>query len=202
VLVNALGFASIALVGRSINSFLELSVLLLPGIISGIGLWILMRQAPLSPAELPRSTQRPSQRPFRRRLFGAVLVLLALASLVAIGPLVYAKSQLALAKRGGIYATPEEAVIAHISEDWGGARVVKIEGLYASPNRGDGRLPHVWFGGATVWLDRVPAGYHRDNYSAGSYYIRVEEGWIHVPEGAFPGFIGRMMELYHLEGAG
>lgn len=202
VLVNALGFASIAVVGRSFNSFLELAVLLLPGIISGTGLWLLMRQAPHSPVGQTRSPQIPARRPLRRRLLWAGFVLLALASLVTVGPLVYAKSQLALAKRGGIYATPKEAVLANLNRDLGDAQIVRLEGLYVTPSWPDGRLPHVWFGGAMVWLDRVPAGYHRDNYSAGSYYIRVEEGWIHVPEGAFPGFIGRMMELYNLEGAG
>lgn len=205
VLVNVLGFASIALAGRSFNSFLELAILLLPGIISGTGLWLLMRQAPLSPSGLTRSSQRLPQRSTRhsltRRLLWAGLVLLALTSLIVVGPFVYTKSQLALAKRGGIYATPEEAVLANIGESVGDAKVVKIEGLYVSPNWGDGRLPHVWFGGARVWLDRVPTGHRHDNYSAGSYYLRVEEGWIHVPEGAFPGFIGRMMELYNLEGA-
>ncbi len=202
VLVNALAFASIAVVGRSFNSFLELAVLLLPGIISGTGLWLLMRQAPHSPGHQTRSPRIPARHPLRRRLLWAGFALLALVPLVAIGPLVYTKSQLALAKRGGIYATPEEAVLAHIVEGIGDAQVVKIEGLRVSPNWSDGRLPHVWFGGGQVWLDRVPAGHRRDNYSAGSYYLQVEEGWIHVPEGAFPGFIGRMMELYNLEGAG
>jgi hypothetical protein len=203
VLVNVIGFASIALAGRSFSSFLELALLLLPGIISGTGLWLLMRQAPLSPSVETRSSQRLPQRPLPRRLLWVGVVLLVLVPLIVVGPLVYTKSQLALAKRGGIYATPKEAVIAHLNRDWGGAQVVRLEGLYVTPNWSDGRLPHVWFGGANVWLDRVPTGYNRDNYqSAGSYYIQVEEGWIHVPEGAFPGFIGRMMELYKLEGAG
>lgn len=202
VLVNVIGFASIALAGRSFSSFLEMAILLLPGIISGIGLWLLMRQAPLSPNDVTRSSQRLPQHRLPRRLLWVGVVLLVLVPLIVVGPLVYTKSQLALAKRGGIYATPKEAVIAHLNKDWGDAQVVRLEGLDVTPNWSDGRLPHVWFGGARVWLDRVPAGYHRDNYSAGSYYIRVEEGWIHVPEGAFPGFIGRMMELYNLEGAG
>jgi hypothetical protein len=28
----------------------------------------------------------------------------------------------------------------------------------------------------------------------------VREGWVHVSEGAFPTFIGWVMELYNLEG--
>jgi hypothetical protein len=201
-LVNVMAFAAIALAGRSFTSLLELAILLLPGIISGTGLWLLMRQAPLSPEGKTRSPRRPTSHPLRRRLLWVGLGLLVLASLVAVGPLVYTKSQLALAKRGGIYATPEEAVLARIGESKGDAQVVRIEGLRVTPNWSDGRLPHVWFGGGRVWLDRVPTGFRRDNYSAGSYYLQVKEGWIHVPEGAFPGFIGRMMEVYNLEGAG
>jgi len=202
VLVNVLAFVSIALVLQSIYSPLELAIILLPGISSGIGLWLLMRQAPPNPDDKTRSTRRPAPNALRRRLLWAGFGLLALVSLIAIGPFVYTKSQLALAKRGGIYATPEEAVLAHIGESKGGAQVVKIEGFHVTPNWSDGRLPHVWFGGGRVWLDRVPTGYHHDNYPAGSYYLQVEEGWVHVPEGAFPGFIGRMMELYNLEAAG
>lgn len=202
VLVNVLAFASIALVGRSLNNLVEVAMLLLPGIISGTGLWLLMRQSSLSPGDLTGFPLRSPRRPAARRLLWVGLASLALVLLIVAGPLVYAKSQLTLAKRGGIYATAEEAVLANIGESVGDAQVLKIEGLYVSPSWGDGHLPHVWFGGARVWLDRVPAGYRHNSFSAGSYYIRVKEGWIHVPEGAFPGFIGRMMELYSLEGAG
>jgi len=40
-------------------------------------------------------------------------------------------------------------------------------------------------------------GNARDDYDfPGSFYIKVREGWVHVPEGAFPVFIGRMMEVF------
>ncbi len=51
-------------------------------------------------------------------------------------------------------------------------------------------------------MDRVPQGWDRDHYAAGSYFIRVEEGWVHVSEGALPEFIGWAMEFYGMEGAG
>jgi hypothetical protein len=113
---------------------------------------------------------------------------------------IYAATQLALAKNEGIYPTVEKAVIMRNSQGWGGAQVIKVEDVRASVNRHDGSQPHVWFGGARVYLDRVPRGWDRTEYSAGSYFIHVEGGWVHVPEGAFPEFIGWVMALYGMEG--
>jgi hypothetical protein len=113
---------------------------------------------------------------------------------------VYAASQLALAKNKGIYTSVEEAVNQRHSQGWGGAQVVKVEDVWASVNRHDGSQPHVWFGGAKIFLDRKPKGYDKTYYASGSYYLHVKEGWVHMPEGAFPEFIGWVMELYNMEG--
>jgi hypothetical protein len=203
ILISLLAFTPILLVGGSFSGLLTLFIfLLLPGIISGMGLWLLLQQGTQSSTAVTQPRRRPARRPLSRRLLRLGIAFIFLVPLFTIAPLAYTKSQLELAKRDGIYATVEEAVIDRLGQGWGGAEVVRLEGSYAVPNWPDGRLPHVWFGGARVWLDRVPDGYNRDNYSAGSFYIRVEEGWVHVPEGAFPGFVGRMMEIYGLEGAG
>lgn len=115
---------------------------------------------------------------------------------------VYAVSQLALAKNNGVYPKVEEAIIANNSQGWGSAKVVRITNIYAGPNSRDGSQPYLWFGEATVYLDRIPQGGNRTQYSSGSFYMHVRGGWVHVPEGAFPGFIGWVMELYGLEGVG
>ena len=110
----------------------------------------------------------------------------------------HATSQIELAKSRGIYATVVEEVIERNSQGWGGAQVVKIEDVHSGPNW-DGVQPHVWFGSCTIYLDRVPKGRNRTQYSDGNFYIHVREGWVFVPEGAFPEFIGWVMELYDLE---
>ncbi len=199
ILIDALAAGSILSAGKSFTSLAELAVLALPGAISGVGLWLLLSQSHpdmLPPERIEASGEK------RRRLPRFVRVGLGLAALV---PMffaciwAYAASQLVLAKNGGIYATPEEAVIERNSQGWGGAKVVRIDNVRAGPNRANAQ-PHVWFGGADIYLDRIPQGGNRDHYSSGSFYIRVREGWVFVPEGAFPEFIGWVMELYHMEG--
>jgi hypothetical protein len=135
------------------------------------------------------------------RLARVGLGLAALVPLFFVCSWVYAASQLALAKNAGVYPTVEQAIIANNSHGFGGAEVVRIENVRAEPNRRDAQ-PHVWFGYATVYLDKVPQGYNsdHDHYLSGNYYIHVKEGWIFVGEGAFPEFIGWVMELYNMEG--
>jgi hypothetical protein len=201
ILIDALAVGSSVFSGNTITSWIELLVLLLlPGTITGAGLWLLLARSQVA---VVRPDQVLSQEPKSRRFPRLAQMGISLAALVAVFFAclwVYAASQLALAKNEGIYASPEEAILARNSQGWGGASVVKIEDVQASPNNHDGALPHVWFGGATVYLDRVPEGWNRSEYSAGSFYLHVRDGWVHLPEGAFPEFVGWVMELYNLEG--
>jgi hypothetical protein len=201
--LDILAAGSLLLGGRSFTSLIELAVVLvLPGAISGIGLWLLLRQ--IRP-ELPPQVGVIALGAERPRHLGLVRLGLGLAALIPLFFLcswIFTASQLALAKSEGIYRTPEEAVIALNSQGWGGAEVVRIEDVRAAPNSHKGDQPHVWFGGATVYLDRVPEGWDRTQFSAGSYFIHVREGWVHVSEGAFPELIGWVMELYGMEGIG
>jgi hypothetical protein len=200
VLIDIAAACSLLLAGESITNFLELLILLiLPGTITGSGIWLLMKKA------LPNkeyTNVEPAADVVKQSLpvkwIGIGLI--ALIPTFFLCSWVYAVSQLALAKNNGIYPTVEEAVIQKNSQGWGGAQVVKLEDIRASVNQHDGSQPHVWFGGARVYLDRVPQGWDRTEYSSGSYFLHVKEGWVHVPEGAFPEFIGWVMELYDLEG--
>jgi hypothetical protein len=200
VAINVAAACSLLLAGRSFTSLVELLiVLLLPGLITGLGLWILLRD--IKPGRSHDVVEPPIR--IKRRSLWKVWTGLGVVALVPAFFLciwLYTISQLALAKNEGIYATAEEAVIAKNSQPWGGAEVVRLEDVRASINRHDGSQPHVWFGGATVYLDRIPQGWDRTQYSAGSYFIRVKEGWVHVSEGAFPEFMGWVMEFYGLEG--
>lgn len=203
ILVDGLAAGSFLLAGPSFTSLFELvGILVLPGIITGMGFWLLLIQSRTSllsqlPAKIPREK--------RRKLPRFAWISLGLAAAVPLFFLfiyVYAVSQLALAKNNGVYPTIEDAIVAMNSRGWGDAKVVKIENVHAGPNRSNGSQPYLWFGGATVYLDRVPQGGNRTQYSSGSYYMHVREGWFLLPEGAFPEFIAWVMELYGLEGVG
>jgi len=187
------------LAGQSVTGLVNLvTVPLLPGFVTGVGLWILIG---ISQPEKARDAQviQKITWPKRPRLAWIGVGLAALVPMFFLCIWIYTTSQLALAKNEGIYATVEEAVIAR-NKDWGEAEVIRLENVHAGPNSRDGIQPHVWFGGAKVYLDRVPQGGNHSEYSTGSYYIHVKEGWVHVPEGAFPTFIGWVMDVYGLEG--
>jgi hypothetical protein len=201
ILIDGLAAGSILLAGQSFTSLFELvGILILPGIITGVGLWLLLRQFQPRPRrqEMVEAVKSKGRR--LPRMAWAGVGLLAAVPLFFLCIWIYAISELTLAKNNGIYPTVEEAVVARNSQGWGGARVVKIENIHTGPNSWDGSQPEVWFGEATVTLDRVPQGWNRTQYFSGSFYIHVREGWVHVSEGAFPEFIGWVMELYGLEG--
>jgi hypothetical protein len=200
LLIDIIAASSILLMGNSITSLSEFLVLLmLPGLVTGIGLWLLLKQSKPESIGSYITKSRLGTKQLPKKVLWGFLGLGSLVPLFFLFSWFFAISQIELAKSRGIYATPEDAVIALNSQGWGGAQVVEIVGVHAGPNRRDGSQPHVWFGGGTVYLDRVPEGWNRTHYLAGSFYIHVKDGWVHVPEGAFPEYVGWVMELYDLE---
>jgi hypothetical protein len=172
---------------------------MLPNLILGVALWLLLHRAAAStPDVVPQPT---TPRPARHRWRVAALGLLLLVPLLTAGPWVYAKAQLELAKQDGIYPSPAAGFRASAAAVEG-AELLEIRDLVSGPSRDDGRLPHVGFAMGRAYYDRPPAGWNKDYVSGGSYYIRVRGGWVHMREGAFPPLVGRIMEIYHLEGAG
>jgi hypothetical protein len=108
---------------------------------------------------------------------------------------------LAAARREGVYATPEDGMHVLVTKTWIGVDRVEIE--YAGPNSFDGTHPDVWFVTAKVWAarrgDLTPVG-SRGYDSAGSFFLRVHDGWVHVPEGRFPDLVGTLMHLFRYSG--
>ncbi len=105
------------------------------------------------------------------------------------------------AKREGVFATPQEGMHARVERSWIGVERVKIES--AGPNNLDGSEPHVWFVTAKVWAakrgDWKPVS-GRGYDVAGSFFLRVQDGWVHVPEGQFPELVGLCMRLFGYSG--
>lgn len=128
------------------------------------------------------------------------LLAIAILTLVLIATLwFYTTLNLEIAKREGIYETPEDGMRVRVTESW--IDVEKIEITYAGPNSFDGSNPHVWYVIARVWADRRANGkpIHQRGYdSPGSFFLHVQEGWVHVPEGRFPELVGFGMQLFGL----
>jgi hypothetical protein len=81
----------------------------------------------------------------------------------------------------------------------------RVDMLYAGPNSFDGSQPHIWYVIAEVRADRRADGSALGPHGCdapGSYFLHTKEGWIHVPEGAFPGFIGFWMSVFGQAGPG
>ena len=104
----------------------------------------------------------------------------------------YTSSQLALARSRGVYPSAEQAMLAKIDQGYG---VSRVDILYAGPNSHVGRQPHIWFVVAEVRTDTRC-------YAPGSYFLHTKEGWVHVPEGALPEFIGFWMGVFGQAGPG
>jgi len=128
---------------------------------------------------------------------GIPLAFIQLAGILTAMLWAYTTLNLGVAKREGVYANPEAGMRVRVSEGWVG--IERVEITYAGPNSFDGSDPHVWFVTAQVWATRRAdwKPIHQRGYdSAGSFFLRVREGWVHVPEGRFPELIGLGMRLF------
>jgi hypothetical protein len=132
-------------------------------------------------------------------------VLILLGVLIAIIPLawIYTSVQLASARSKGLYSSPEQGMQAIIAKGYTADRSVKI--LYAGTNSFDGSQPHVWY-----VIAQVHASARADGSALGKngcdapgiFFLQTKEGWVFVPEGAFPGFIGFWMKAFGMAGPG
>lgn len=111
----------------------------------------------------------------------------------------YTAVQLKVARIEGVYPTPEDGMRVLVNKSW--IEVDRVEIVYAGTNSFDGSSPHVWFVVADVWAARRGDGkpIHPRGYdSGGSFFLRVKDGWVHVPEGRFPELVGFGMQLFGL----
>lgn len=140
----------------------------------------------------------------RRRFGWLIVVVVLIAVAVGLWPSAlrwYAITQIEQAKREGIYGSPEEGMRDLIARHYRDIERVVID--HAGTNRFDGRMPHIWFVTARVYAaargDGKVISPGQFDYP-GSYFLRIDDGWVHVPEGAFPELVGRAMERFELYG--
>lgn len=116
---------------------------------------------------------------------------------------VYTTTQLNIARSKGIYASAEQGMLAFAEKHYSANHNVKI--LYAGPNDFKGRQPHDWFVIAEIHAASRADGSelkHNGCDAPGLPFLQTKDGWVYVPEGAFPGFVGFWMELFDMAGEG
>jgi hypothetical protein len=115
----------------------------------------------------------------------------------------YTQVQLARYSADGVYASPEEGMLALIDTYYPPEREVMM--VYAGPNSPDGNRPYIWYVIAEVYASvRADGSAMGENGcdAPGSYFLQTKEGWVHVPEQAFPELIGFWMDVFDLAGTG
>jgi len=132
-------------------------------------------------------------------------VLIILGILIAITPVswVYTTARLAVARSKGVYSSPEQGMLAMMDQYYAPDKTVKI--LYAGTNSFDGSKPHVWYVIAEVRASARADGSELGSNGCdapGSFFLQIKEGWVHVPEQAFPGFMGFWMDVFGMAGEG
>lgn len=116
---------------------------------------------------------------------------------------VYTSVRLDIARSMGVYETPEQGMRALVDKDYATDRQVKI--LYAGTNSADGSKPYIWYVIAEVHASARADGSSLSEEGCdgpGSFFLETKDGWVHVPEGAFPGFIGFWMGVFDMAGPG
>ena len=137
------------------------------------------------------------------RIFRWILVLLGFGLICVVSSWIYTTVQLNIAQANGVYSSPEQGMIARAEQYYTADRQVKI--LHAGTNSFDGTKPHVWNVIAEIHASARADGSalgHNGCYAPGSFFLQTKEGWVYVPEGAFPGFIGFWMDVFGWAGEG
>lgn len=141
---------------------------------------------------------------FRRAILAACITLVLTAAII-LSSWIYTTSQLRAAEKAGVFSSAEAGMRDLIAKGYVEPDDVRI--IYAGTNAFDGSSPHVWYVIACVWggrrADGSPTGSRKHNWDQpGSYFLNTRAGWVHMPEGAFPEWIGFWMNVFDLAGPG
>ena len=132
-------------------------------------------------------------------------VLILVGILIAIVPVswAYTSIQLAVARSKGVFATPEQGMIAMLDKVYPPEHTVKF--LYAGTNSTNGSQPHVWYVIAEVRASTRADGSELQKNGCdapGTFFLQTKQGWVSVPEEALPGFMGFWMKVFGMAGDG
>lgn len=132
-------------------------------------------------------------------LSGLIVIVSGLGGLFLLW--MYTTIRVESAKAQGIYPSPKEGMLALIHQRYQGIQKVEVD--HEGTNYLNGSNPHIWYVTAKAWADTRSDGtpLHADGYDwPGSYFLRVDNGWVDMPEGAFPEMIGLGMKIFKIYG--
>jgi len=131
------------------------------------------------------------------------LITLGLVLLSAGAGWIFTSSQLAIASSKGVHASAEQGMQSLIGESYQG--ITSLEILSSGPDSFDGSFPHVRYVVARVCASSRMDGVELDDQGCdlpGSFFLQTREGWVHVPEDAFPEIVGFWMSIFGMAGPG
>lgn len=130
----------------------------------------------------------------RRKLLLAIAAVILVASVVLTSTRVYSAGQLRAMKGQAVYATPQDGMHELIASAYSG--VEKIEIVHA----GKSVFDDLWFVEAHVWAASRSdgKGLSRGYDNPGCFFLRVQNGWLFVPEGKFPEIVAFGQWLFGL----
>ncbi len=132
-----------------------------------------------------------------------VLLLLVFSTVVVFSSWAYTTTKLALARSEGVYPSAEQGMRTRLERAY--VDISRLDILYAGPNSFDGSQPHIWYVIAEVRATMRAGGSRMGANGCdapGSFFIETTDGWVHVPEGAFPEIVGFWMKVFGLAGPG
>ncbi len=118
----------------------------------------------------------------KKMVLGGIIVLLLAAGFGG-GIPVYSTLQVRSLEARGVWESPQEGMRSMIERDY--SRIDKVEIVQA----GKEIFSDLWFVEARVWAERRVdgKGFKGSDYdNPGSFFLRVGDGWVFVPEGRFP----------------
>ncbi|MBC8447426.1 MAG: hypothetical protein H8D78_06725 [Chloroflexi bacterium] len=132
-----------------------------------------------------------------RKLLLSVAIVVLVAGIVLTATRAYSAGQLRALKSQTVYTSPEEGMHELIASYYSGVDKVKI--VHADKEIFD----ELWFVEAHVWATSRSDGKGfsgRDYDNPGWYFLRVQNGWVFVPEGKHPEIIAFGKQHFGLSG--
>ncbi len=178
--------------------FYTFLLVFLPGMITGIGLWFLLRYTAAKNPSIVQSIPLD-----RLSSSTKIQIGVGLTAILFGGFWLNARLMLDDVKAQGVYPTFEEAVTesARRGFEERGFKIlrVQVDDYHGTPDIVDGKRQHLRWGCAVVYQEGISVGHLGPSFPTCAEYVHTRNGWARIDED-YGSFVGWVMELYNLEG--